>query len=111
MLRMVVDRYLAHVNFVKEVYYLLAVRTMVGNHAFKLLAQTTPGKGKSVAQQYQSEDEARQVKDKLGKELTVVKFSIGQRKEKPPLLFDLTSIQREANRQFGLSAAGMFGCT
>lgn len=105
-LRMVVDRHLAHVNFVSETCFLLAVRAKVGDHAFKLLAQTAPGKGKSSAHKYETKGEAELARGKVGKELTVSKFTLSQRREKPPLLFDLTSIQREANKQFGLPASG-----
>jgi DNA topoisomerase-3 len=36
---------------------------------------------------------------------TVLSVKRKERKERPPLLYDLTSLQREANRRFGMSAA------
>ncbi len=39
-----------------------------------------------------------------GKKLTIVKADAKQKKKQAPLLYDLTELQREANRKFGFSA-------
>lgn len=39
-----------------------------------------------------------------GKKLTIVQADAKQKKKQPPLLYDLTELQREANRKFGFSA-------
>jgi DNA topoisomerase III len=48
---------------------------------------------------------AEQIVDKVtGKDGTVEKMEQKEQSERPPLLYDLTSLQREANRRFGFSA-------
>lgn len=53
-----------------------------------------------------SEEEAETIAAKvLGQPGTVKELAAKERKELPPLLWDLTSLQREANRRWGFSAA------
>src|SRR6266516_4885080 len=48
---------------------------------------------------------AEQIVEKVtGKDGTVEKMEQKEQSERPPLLYDLTSLQREANRRFGFSA-------
>src|SRR5436309_15915278 len=48
---------------------------------------------------------AEQIVDKVtGKDGTVEKMERKEQSERPPLLYDLTSLQRDANRRFGFSA-------
>jgi DNA topoisomerase-3 len=48
---------------------------------------------------------AEQIVDKVaGKDGTVEKMEQKEQTERPPLLYDLTSLQRDANRRFGFSA-------
>ena len=48
---------------------------------------------------------AEQIVDKVtGKDGTVEKMEQKEQSERPPLLYDLTSLQRDANRRFGFSA-------
>jgi DNA topoisomerase-3 len=48
---------------------------------------------------------AQQIVDKVtGKDGTVEKMEQKEQSERPPLLYDLTSLQRDANRRFGFSA-------
>ncbi len=53
----------------------------------------------------QTADEARAVveavRDQTG---TITKLEKSERRERPPLLYDLTSLQRDANRRFGFTA-------
>lgn len=60
------------------------------------------GKGNQVW----DEAEAAKIKSKvLGKDGIITSYQQKDKKEKPPLLFDLTSLQREANQRYGYSAA------
>src|SRR5712691_173218 len=48
---------------------------------------------------------AEQIVEKVtGKDGTVEKMEQKEQSERPPLLYDLTSLQRDANRRFGFSA-------
>jgi DNA topoisomerase-3 len=48
---------------------------------------------------------AEQIVEKVtGKDATVEKMEQKEQSERPPLLYDLTSLQRDANRRFGFSA-------
>src|SRR5213082_748456 len=48
---------------------------------------------------------AEQIVEKVtGKDSTVEKMEQKEQSERPPLLYDLTSLQRDANRRFGFSA-------
>src|SRR5205823_7049711 len=39
-----------------------------------------------------------------GRDVTIEKLEQKEQSERPPLLYDLTSLQRDANRRFGFSA-------
>jgi len=53
-----------------------------------------------------SEQQAREIEAAVkGKPARVAEYEKELKKQVPPLLYDLTSLQREANRQLGLSAA------
>src|SRR5438045_924333 len=50
-------------------------------------------------------ERAEQIVEKVtGKDSTVEKMEQKEQSERPPLLYDLTSLQRDANRRFGFSA-------
>ena len=52
------------------------------------------------------EEDARQLLDRvLGRELVIQRVERRNQSSQPPQLFDLTELQREMNRRFGLSAA------
>ncbi len=54
-----------------------------------------------------SEEEARRIADRCGKGQTAVvdRVETTARKQLPPLLYDLTELQRDGNRKFGYSAS------
>ena len=53
----------------------------------------------------QTEEKANEIAEKIhGKEGTVIEISQETKKQLPPLLYDLTELQRDGNRKFGYSA-------
>ncbi len=90
-LAMVVEREEAINSFVPESYYVV-----------RLTAAGVP----FDSRKFKSRDEALQLARacKAAGTAVVQDAVVKQKKEKPPLLFDLTSLQREANKRFGFSA-------
>lgn len=90
-LAMVVEREEAINNFVPESYYVV-----------RLTAAGIP----FDSRKFKSRDEALQLARacKEAGKVVVQDVAVKQKKEKPPLLFDLTTLQREANKRFGFSA-------
>ena len=89
-LKMLVDRDAAITTFKKEKYY--HVRLML------------PG-AEAISQRLPTADEARELKKACeAAQAVCVSLSREQKTAAPPKLFDLTSLQREANRIFGYTA-------
>ncbi len=90
-LAMIVDRYDKIKGFVKEYYYRIELETEQG---FSLKSE----------EKYNSEREAEEILKNTGEYGTVTDFKKKNQKTNPPTLFDLTLLQREANRQLGYTA-------
>lgn len=90
-LAMVVDREAAISNFVPEPFYV--VRIMAEDTAFD-------------SKKFKAKDDALKLAKKCKAEgrAEVSEVSVKEKKENPPLLYDLTTLQREANKHFGFSA-------
>ena len=90
-LAMVANREVEILGFVPEPYYVV-----------RITAEGTAFDSRKI----KSRDEAMQLARacRLAGTAIVQDISVKQKKENPPLLFDLTSLQREANRRFGFSA-------
>ena len=89
-LKMLVDRDAAITTFKKEKYY--HVRLML------------PG-AEAISERLPAADEARELKNSCeAAQAVCVSLSREQKTTAPPKLFDLTSLQREANRIFGYTA-------
>lgn len=68
---------------------------------YHVAAGSDDGRGPRVA----TAEHAQAVVDAVrGRTGTIVRLERRERRERPPLLFDLTSLQREANSRFGFSA-------
>ena len=90
-LSMIVDRDYQISNFVKEKYYVVHCRDNNGIDA--------------VSKQFSDKLEAKTLCDRLkGDEAKVVAVDKEKKKKDAPLLYDLTSLQRECNRTLGFSA-------
>lgn len=91
-LALIVERAEEIEHFVPEPYW--EIKTIYRETAFA----TTSGR-------YSTVDKAQKILDKItGKPFSVTKVTKKKGKETPPHLFDLTSLQIEANKKLGLSA-------
>lgn len=90
-LAMVVDREAAITDFVPEPFYV--VRITAEDTAFD-------------SRKFKAKDDALKLAKKCKAEgrAEVSEVSVKEKKENPPLLYDLTTLQREANKHFGFSA-------
>ena len=90
-LAMVVDREAAISNFVPEPFYV--VRITAEDTAFD-------------SKKFKAKDDALKLAKKCKAEgrAEVSEVTVKEKKENPPLLYDLTTLQREANKHFGFSA-------
>jgi DNA topoisomerase-3 len=93
-LAMICDRYLEHVNFKPEPYWLLSVTLEKDGQAFK--ARHPPV--------FKTAEEAEAARQKVEPTATCTKAETKKVFEGAPLLFDLTSLQQETNKRFGFSA-------
>ncbi|MDH3981499.1 MAG: DNA topoisomerase 3 [Kiritimatiellaceae bacterium] len=67
---------------------------------------------KYPGERFEKPDEAQKLLDQItGQPFTITSVSGRQKKEQPPQLFDLTTLQREINKTHGLSAADTLAAT
>lgn len=90
-LAMIVDREKAIQNFVPELFYTVQIQA----EALK-----------ASSKRYKNRQDAEMILQKCLEEHQVIVKSAQtkEKTEKPPLLYDLTSLQRDANKVFGLTA-------
>lgn len=95
-LGMICQRYEDNKNFVPTPFWQISVNTAKGNSQFTVLSE----------QKYSQEQTARMELQRVNNagELKVTKVEKKQTSTKPPLLYDLTSLQRAANSKYGLTA-------
>jgi DNA topoisomerase-3 len=105
-LAMICSRYLENKNFVPETYHQVAIQVDKDGQLFRAISTDS----------YKTREEAQQVLDKV--EDTGAGFPLGghilnveakPRKEPPPLLHDLSSLQQEANKRKGFTAEQTLG--
>lgn len=94
-LAMICSRYLENKNFKPEPFYKIQAGFEKDNIAFKATSDKIDKK--QVA-------EETIAKLAVGMKAKVVKVEAKETKEQPPLLFDLTSLQQDANKKYGYSA-------
>ncbi len=100
-LALIVARHFEIERFVPEVYY--EVTTDYEDFSGKYFTLTDEGKRNTRIQDEQTARAiARQVKGQTG---VVTSVTEEPKRKAPPLLYDLTELQRDANKLFGLSAA------
>ena len=94
-LAMVCKRYLEHTNFTKKSFFQLKLKHQKEYTEFFSFSE-------SIADKKEAETLQRQIE----KNLTAEVISVEQEtiKEQPPLLYDLTGLQKEANKKYGFSA-------
>lgn len=90
----------------------LEIRTFKPEDYYELQATFKADSGEYIGKwqkdkvdRFKSKAEAERIRSKIaGKSGTIIKAKNTKHEEKPPLLFDLTSLQGEANSRFGFSA-------
>lgn len=94
-------RHIARRDFTPRDYYRVETEFAVGGATFTLRS----------AERFDDRAAAEAAAASLaGATATVADCQRGARRENPPLLHDLTSLQREANRRYGLSASETLAC-
>ncbi|MDQ7006638.1 MAG: DNA topoisomerase 3 [Acidobacteriota bacterium] len=91
-------------NFEPQTFWQVRVRFAVEDGSF-LATWTRPGVKGDQADRLDSKQAAEAICSRIEGRDGIVTRADGRRvKEKPPLLYDLTALQKEANARFGLSA-------
>lgn len=95
-LGMICQRYEDNKNFVPTPFWQISVDTEKSSTQFNVLSE----------EKYKTEDDANLClgKVKAAKQLKVLKVEKKRSKTTPPLLYDLTALQRAANSKYGLTA-------
>jgi DNA topoisomerase-3 len=96
-LAMVCKRYLENRNFVSTPYWIVEVELEKDGITLKI---PVPGQ---FDDEIKAKQTFQQIKD--SGQLCITGMESKQREEKPPLLYDLTALQKEANSEYGFSAA------
>ena len=99
-LKLIVDRYREHINFDSKPFYEIFLDLNHKNGEFQVKWFGTK------TDRFTDQSEAKKIEDKLKNESQAVIQSLTQKKvlEKQPLLYDLTELQKDANKQFKYSA-------
>lgn len=94
-LAMICSRYLENKDFKPQAFYKIQAGFEKDNISFK-----------ATSDKIDKKDVAEETVAKLqvGAEAKVLKVEAKETKEQPPLLFDLTSLQQDANKKYGYSA-------
>lgn len=100
-LSMISSRFLENKNFKPETYFQVSISLQKGEQVFKALS----------AENYKTKEQAQQIADEVKDVLsgfalggTITGVEIKPKKEQPPLLHDLSSLQQEANKRRGFTA-------
>jgi len=100
-LAMICSRYLENKNFVPQLFYQVSIQVDKGGQVFRAIS----------ADSFKTKEEAQTVVDKVEDVPTgfpngghIVSVEAKPRKEPPPLLHDLSSLQQEANKRKGFTA-------
>jgi DNA topoisomerase-3 len=102
-LALLVNRELEIVNFVPRDFWTLWARFQAGEGSYKG-KWFKKAEGRDI-DRFDQEAEARAMAERLaGKPGQVASVSARSEKRKPELLYDLTALQKEANKRFGLTA-------
>jgi DNA topoisomerase-3 len=95
-LAMICKRYLENKNFVSTPFWQIKVQTEKTGTAFAVISR----------EKYENKDAANTVFGKLQEQKTLSVQSVEKKEvnQEPPLLYDLTALQKEANSKHGFSA-------
>ncbi|RYY31781.1 MAG: DNA topoisomerase III, partial [Sphingobacteriaceae bacterium] len=93
-LAMICARYLENKNFVPELYYQVAIQPDKDGMTFRAISE----------KRFKTKEEAQVVLNRVEENALVLSVEAKPRKEPPPLLHDLSSLQQEANKKKGFTA-------
>ncbi|RYE06740.1 MAG: DNA topoisomerase III, partial [Sphingobacteriales bacterium] len=93
-LAMICARYLENKNFVPQLYYQVVIQPAKDEQIFKAISEKN----------YKTRDEAEAILALVEASANVANVEAKPRKEPPPLLHDLSSVQQEANKRKGFTA-------
>ncbi len=93
-LAMICARYLENKNFIPELFYQVAIQPDKDGMTFRAISE----------KRFKTKEEAQAVLDKVEEHALVLSVEAKPRKEPPPLLHDLSSLQQEANKRKGFTA-------
>lgn len=97
-LKLLVDRYLEVEAFKAETYWELILNLEKDDQQFEAKWFT------EGTDRFTEEVKAKEVFDKLGEQVVVEAANKKPKQEQPPLLYDLTSLQKDANKRYNFSA-------
>lgn len=98
-LAMICARYLENKNFVPELYYQVAIQPSKDEQPFRAISEKS----------YKTKEEAQAILDAVEATGNIANVEAKPRKEPPPLLHDLSSLQQEANKRKGFTADQTLG--
>jgi DNA topoisomerase-3 len=93
-LAMICARYLENKNFVPQLYYQVVIQPAKDEQVFKAVSEKN----------YKTREEADAILSLVESTTNVSSVEAKPRKEAPPLLHDLSSLQQEANKRKGFTA-------
>lgn len=94
-LAMVCSRYLEHVNFVSAPYWQIQTEQESDRTGFKMLSEV----------KFSDKAEAQKVQNRIRrKKMEIIGVEVKNVHEEPPLLYDLTTLQKDANIRLNLTA-------
>ncbi|HPI00404.1 MAG TPA: DNA topoisomerase, partial [Chitinophagaceae bacterium] len=95
-LAIICERYNAHQNFIPAIYFKVLLSFNKDNIPFTAISEKS----------YTTKEEALQAQTAATTKEhgNITSIDIEDKKESPPLLYDLTALQREANKKYGLTA-------
>ncbi|MBC7398494.1 MAG: DNA topoisomerase 3 [Mucilaginibacter sp.] len=93
-LAMICARYLENKNFVPQLYYQVVIQPVKDEQVFKAISEKN----------YKTREEADAILALVEANANVASVEAKPRKEPPPLLHDLSSLQQEANKRKGFTA-------
>ncbi|HHG85799.1 MAG TPA: type IA DNA topoisomerase, partial [Bacteroidetes bacterium] len=97
-LKLLVDRYLEVKAFKPETYWELILTLEKGDQSF-------PAKWfRDKEDRFQKEEDGVAVRDKLSEKAVVKAANKKPKQENPPMLYDLTELQKDANKRYNFSA-------
>jgi DNA topoisomerase-3 len=93
-LAMICSRYLENKNFVPEPFYQVSIMLDKNGQLFKAVTE----------ERFKTKEEAQLIVDQVLSTGNILNVEAKPRKEPPPLLHDLSSLQQEANKKKGFTA-------